>query len=136
MANGVIKGAKNGMAFSKLIFDVTALKSVQTDYSAEEPYQKVVRISPNNQFMATGGDDGFLRVWTFTDLYRTHEIEAHEKEIDDLDFSPDNAKIVTISKDRHAYIWDVKKGKKHAEMGWDPPKGIKYLFKRVRYVNK
>ena len=32
VANGVINGAKNGMAFSKLIFDVTLLKSVQTDY--------------------------------------------------------------------------------------------------------
>ena len=58
-----------------------------------EPYQKVVRISPNNQFMATGGDDGMLRIWTFPDLYRTHEIDAHEKEIDDLDFSPDNSKV-------------------------------------------
>ena len=40
--------------------------------------------------------------------------------------------IVTISKDSHAFVWDVKKGKKHAEMGWDPPKGVKYLFKRAR----
>lgn len=82
--------------------------------------------------MATGGDDGFLRIWTFPDLKRTHEIEAHEKEIDDLEFSPDNTKVVTISKDRRAIVWDVKKGKKHAEMGWDPPSGVKYMYKRIR----
>ena len=35
--------------------------------------------------------------------------------------SPDNTKLVTISKDRRAVVWDVKKGKKHAEMGWDAP---------------
>ena len=40
--------------------------------------------------------------------------------------------IVSISKDRRAFIWDVKKGKKHAEMGWDPPNGVKYMYKRVR----
>ena len=40
---------------------------------------------------------------------------------------------MSISKDRRAYIWDVKKGKKHAEMGWDPARGQKYLFKRVRF---
>ena len=68
-----------------------------------EPFQKVCRLSPNNSYLATAGDDGILRVWTFApnhDLYRTHEIEGHEKEIDDLDFSPDSSKIVTISKDR------------------------------------
>ncbi len=99
-----------------------------------EPYQKVCRLSPNNAYLATGGDDGVLRVWSFPDLYRTHEIEAHEKEIDDLDFSPDGARLATISKDRRCLVWDVKKGKKHAEMGWDPPKGVKYLFKRVRFA--
>ena len=98
-----------------------------------EPYQKVVRIAPDAKVMATGGDDGILRVWTFPELNSVHEIEAHEKEIDDLDFSPDNAKIATISKDRRALVWDVKKGKKHAEMGWDPPSNVKYIYKRVRF---
>ena len=47
-------------------------------------------------------------------------------------FSPDNTKVVTISKDRRAMVWDVKKGKKHAEMGWETPKGVVYAFKRIR----
>ena len=62
-----------------------------------------------------------------------HEIEAHNKEIDDIEFSPDNTKVVSISKDGRALVWDVKKGKKHAEMGWDPPNKIKYLYKRIRF---
>ena len=103
-------------------------------HSTSEAYQKCVRMSPSNQMLATGGSDGFLRLWTFPEMSRTHEIEAHEKEIDDLDFSPDGARIVTISKDRRAFVWDVAKGRKHAEMGWDAPKGIKYLFKRIRWV--
>ena len=98
-----------------------------------EPWQKVVRISPDARMMATGGDDGVLRVWTFPDLNPLHDIEAHDKEIDDLDFSPDSTKLASISKDGRALVWDVKKGKKHAEMGWDPPNKLKYLFKRVRF---
>ena len=106
-----------------------------SDCSTSEPYQKCVRLSPfSNQLFATGGSDGFLRLWTFPEMSRTHEIEAHEKEIDDLDFSPDGARIVTISKDRRAFVWDVAKGRKHAEMGWDTPKGGKYLFKRIRWI--
>jgi len=119
---------------SSLIFNCRPLKAIQTDYNMPEPYQKVVRISPDSRWMATGGDDGVLRVWTFPELNSVHEIEAHQKEIDDLDWSPDNAKLASISKDRRALIWDVKKGKKHAEMGWDPPNKIKYAFKRLRFA--
>ena len=56
----------------------------------------------------------------------------YNKEIDDIEFSPDNTKVVTISKDSRALVWDVKKGKKHAEMGWDKGK-VKYLYKRIRF---
>ena len=85
---------------TSLIFNVRALKSIQTDFGKPEPYQKVVRISPDGKVMATGGDDGVVRVWTFPDLNPVHENRAHDKEIDDLDFSPDNTKIASISKDR------------------------------------
>ena len=30
-------------------------------------------------------------------------------------------------------MWDLKKGKKHAELGWEPPNNLKYLFKRVKF---
>ncbi len=131
-ANGGSKLSPSQPSYAGLTYVFEAHKKVQTDFGSTEPYQKAVRLSPNRQLMATGGDDGVLRVWTFPELDRTHEIKAHEKEIDDLDFSPDNAKIATISKDRRAFVWDVKKGKKHAELGWDPPKGLKYCFKRIR----
>ena len=59
-----------------------------------EPYQKVARVSPlDGKLMATGGDDGVLRIWTFPDLNLVHEIDAHEKEIDDIEFSPDQSKV-------------------------------------------
>jgi len=139
IANGGVKDAefapKAGITnTSSLIFNVRPVKAIQTDYNMPEPYQKVVRISPDARLMATGGDDGVLRVWTFPDLNPLHDIEAHQKEIDDLDFSPDNTKIASISKDRRALVWDVKKGKKHAEMGWDPPNKVKYAFKRLRFA--
>lgn len=123
----------NGQLESRLTFHIEALNSVQSDFNTPEPYQKVVRISYDSKLLVTGGDDGILRVWTFPDLNAVHEIEAHKKEIDDIEFSPDNTKVVTISKDGRALVWDVKKGKKHAEMGWDPPKKIKYLYKRIRF---
>ena len=93
----------------------------------------MVRISHNNKFLLTGGDDGILRVWTFPDFNPAHEIQAHDKEIDDIEFSPDSLKAVSISKDARSLVWDEKQGRKHAEMGWDPPGKVKYLYKRVRF---
>lgn len=126
----------NNFDSTRLVFKVSPGKNVQTDFNIPEPYQKVVKISLDGKLMATGGDDGLLRIWTFPELSRVHEIDAHEKEIDDLEFSPDQTKLLSISKDSHAYVWDVKKGKKHAGLGWDPPSHngnkVKYLFKRIR----
>jgi len=125
---------------TSLVFNVRNCKAAQTDFGKPEPYQKVVRISPDGKLMSTGGDDGVVRVWTFPDLNLVHEFRSHDKEIDDLDFSPDNTRIASISKDRRALVWDVKKGKKHAEMGWDPSssasggKTLKYAFKRIRFA--
>ena len=63
-----------------------------------EPYQKVVKISPlDGKFMATGGEDGILRIWTFPDLNQVKDLEEHDKEIDDIEFSPDQTKVEFIS---------------------------------------
>ena len=93
----------------------------------------MVRVSHDNKYLLTGGDDGILRIWTFPDFHPLHEMKEHDKEIDDIEFSPDNKKAVSISKDGRSLVWDIMKGKKHAEMGWDPPGKVKYLYKRIRF---
>ena len=118
---------------SKLVFKTEPLKKVQIDFATGEPYGKVVRVSLNGKFLASGGDDGHLRVFSFPDMDRVHDFATHEKEIDDIDFSPDSSKICSISKDKRAIVWDVKKGKKHAELGWDTPNNLKYLYKRIKF---
>jgi len=127
------KQAQTNGQSGKIIFQVEPLKKVQIDYHKKEPYGKVVRISYNNKLLASGGDDGNVRIWSFPDLAKVHEFTTHEKEVDDIDFSPDNTKAASISKDRRGLVWDLKKGKKHAELGWEPPNNLKYLFKRVKF---
>jgi prolactin regulatory element-binding protein len=59
----------------------------------DESFQKVVRISSSGKLLATGGCDGYLRLWQFPVLKPLRDIKAHEKEVDDVDFSPDSQKV-------------------------------------------
>lgn len=119
---------------AKLVYKVEPLKRVQTDFHPKEPHGKVIRISGNGKLLATGGDDGHLRVWSFPELAKVHDFSTHEKEIDDIDFSPDSSKLISVSKDKRAIVWDVRKGRKHAELGWEPPQGVKYMYKRCKFA--
>ena len=77
---------------------ITLLIAIFNFTSMREPYQKVVKISPlDGKFMATGGEDGILRIWTFPDLNQVKDLEEHDKEIDDIEFSPDQTKVEFIS---------------------------------------
>lgn len=117
----------------RIRFDIKAGDSVQTDFLTMEPIQRVVRISPSGKLMATGGTDGHVRVWSFPKMLQHNDIDAHTKEIDDLDFSPDNKHLVSIAKDGHGIVWHVSTAKEHHKLGWQGPEGAKYLYKRCRY---
>ncbi|CAD6996733.1 prolactin regulatory element-binding protein [Ceratitis capitata] len=133
-ATGASKKASDQNANLKRIrFDIKAGDSVQTDFLTTEPLQRVVRISPNGRLMATGGTDGHLRIWTFPQMVQRSDVEAHTKEIDDMDFSPDSKYVVTISKDGQGLVWDVASMKQQHQLKWPTPEGAKYLYKRCRY---
>lgn len=114
-------------------FDIKAGDLTQTDFSTDGPLQRVVRISANCKFMATGGTDAHIRIWRFPNMMKTHDINFHTKEVDDLDFSPDSKQLVSIAKDGLAVVWNVDSGKQIAQLTWTPPDNVKYLFKRCRF---
>ncbi|XP_035777601.1 prolactin regulatory element-binding protein-like [Anopheles albimanus] len=124
---------ETGVPRKQIRFDIKTADSVQTDFTESEALQRVVRISPNGRFMATGGMDGHLRVWSFPKLTCTSDIGAHTKEIDDLDFSPDSKHIVSIAKDGLGIIWSVGSEKEVRKLTWNPPANCRYLLKRCRY---
>lgn len=44
--------------------------------------------------MATGGMDGHVRIWQFPSLRPHHEIKAHNREVDDIDFSHNSLMVI------------------------------------------
>ncbi|KAF6214252.1 hypothetical protein GE061_008992 [Apolygus lucorum] len=125
-----------------LKFNFLAADSIQTDFGKAqskddktdaEAMQRVVRISRCGKIMACGGIDGHVRLWLFPSLKPHKDIEAHSKELDDLDFSPNSKLIVSVSKDGRGLVWDVVTGKLVYELKWVPLNGTKHLFKRCRF---
>ncbi|XP_010946802.2 guanine nucleotide-exchange factor SEC12 [Camelus bactrianus] len=82
---------------------VENLQAVQTDFSAD-PLQKVVCFNHDNTLLATGGTDGYVRVWKVPTLEKVLEFKAHEGEIEDLALGPDG-KLVTVGWDFNASVW-------------------------------
>lgn len=129
-----IKETKRNSNFNRRItFEVKTGDSIQTDFTKSEPFQRVVRINPNGKLMATGGIDGFIRVWNFPRMTKYAEFKGHTNEIDDIDFSPDNKFLVSTAKDGAGIIWNLKDSKEFVKLQWTPPEGVKYVLKRCRY---
>ncbi|XP_063229443.1 prolactin regulatory element-binding protein isoform X2 [Bacillus rossius redtenbacheri] len=123
----------NGNSYRKLQFVIKPNDSVQTDFSEKEPVQRVVRIGRSGKLMATAGTDGYVRLWSFPAMEKKLDIQAHSKEVDDVDFSPDEKWVASISKDSTCVLWDTESGKKVGELKWPAAGEAKYLFKRCRF---
>ncbi|GBP70940.1 Prolactin regulatory element-binding protein [Eumeta japonica] len=130
----ISKMDKNSNKSEKRIsFEIRPCDIVQTDFG-EEAMQRVVRISNNGKMMATGGTDCHVRLWSFPKMNLVFDIEAHTKELDDLDFSPCDSMLVSIAKDGYGHIWSTaNKGEPLLKLTCQPPNGTKYLFKRCRF---
>jgi len=133
IADSEEKVDRNSNSYKHLKFQIKPDDSIQTDFSEDEPLQRVVRIGRSGKLMATGGTDGHVRLWQFPSLKQTVDISAHSKEIDDVDISPNEKLVVSISKDGLAIVWRADCGKKMQELIWSAPEGSKYLYKRCRF---
>ncbi|XP_043287876.1 prolactin regulatory element-binding protein [Venturia canescens] len=129
-----MKDSNSNLKSKKLQLVVKPADSIQTDFGKSEALQRIVRISTCGKLMATGGTDGHIRIWAFPRLEKLHEIEAHAKEIDDIDFSRNSKTLGTIAKDGRALLWSVDKGVMDKELTWSRGDGAKYMYKRLRFA--
>jgi WD40 repeat protein len=69
-----------------------------------------VAVSPDGKYIATGGEDKYVRLWdaaTGELLVRFNDPNKHDKAVNSVAFSPDGAKIASSSADRTIKIWDI-----------------------------
>ncbi len=68
----------------------------------------VVRFSPSGTRLATGGDDGIVRVWSIPELVQLQELRGHGAAIRSLAFSPNGNVLASGSDDTSILLWDVR----------------------------
>ncbi|XP_046566705.1 prolactin regulatory element-binding protein-like [Haliotis rubra] len=64
-----------------ITFDIEPMKHVTTDFAKDGSFQKVVRFGADHSILATGGADGFVRVWQYPDMKKIYEVKAHFKTV-------------------------------------------------------
>jgi len=66
-----------------------------------------VAISPDGKFLAAGGTDTVVRVWSLPDKQPVATLKEHTDWISGLSFSPDSKLLATGSADKTVRLWDT-----------------------------
>ena len=68
-------------------------------------------VHPNQRLVAAGGALGTLGVWDLETGERIWVVDAHAGHVDGLAFSPDGARIASVSWDGTLKVWDTQSGR-------------------------
>ncbi len=71
-----------------------------------------IAFPPTGTLIATGHDDGVVRVWDMATERLVHEFRGHELAISALAFSPVGTQLASAGEHKILYIWDVSTGER------------------------
>ncbi len=70
-----------------------------------------LQLSPNGELLATGGQDGFVRIYSVADWSLFSAYEAHEGAVSATSWSPDSGSVASSGQDGRIHLWPVVKNK-------------------------
>ena len=76
---------------------------------SSSPVERAV-FSPNEEIIATGDDDGKIRLWNADSGKLIRTLEGHTKAVYCLDFSPNGQMLVSGSADNTIMFWQISDG--------------------------
>jgi WD40 repeat protein len=76
----------------------------------------VLTISKNGKFVAAGGEDNRVSVWSISTGKMLFSANEHRKPILAMAFSPDNNILATAADDDQIILWDVRNGRKQLSL--------------------
>jgi WD40 repeat protein len=102
----LIAGASEDLS----LWDVTTADNI---WMLPQPsWVTAVAFSPDNEVLATGHDDGQVRLWTTADRDLVRELPAHPRPVSAVAFSPDGKRLATAGEDKLIHFWEDSIGQK------------------------
>ena len=74
------------------------------------PHGGSLALSPDGSQIATGGEDGQVKIWQADTGEPVSAFTAHTSRVSDLAFSPDGMRILSGGLDGAVYVWDARTG--------------------------
>ncbi len=68
---------------------------IRWELDAHRGYVRAVAISPDGQYVATGGNDNLVKIWSLTDGLLIRQISGHERHVYNAAFHPSGEWLVT-----------------------------------------
>jgi len=84
-------------------------------------------ISADGKYLAIGGRDGTIELWTFENQRRLKAWAGHTESVGNLAFSPDGSVLVSASWNELIRVWDVKTARLQAVLE-DSMKSNEFVF--------
>ena len=81
------------------------------------PAQVSVSVSPDGKWLATGDDEGAVRLWSASPLREIAILGRHKARVKSVAFSPDGATVASAGDDKMIALWDVKHRALRARIG-------------------
>jgi WD40 repeat protein len=96
---------------------------------AHKGYVRGVSISPDRRFVATGGNDNMVRIWSAEDGSLVHEMAGHERHVYNVRFHPDGRHLVSGDLMGVLKVWETDTGEHVRDLDAGPLTGYDKTFR-------
>src|SRR5581483_8045951 len=70
----------------------------------------------DSTFVATGHDDGVVRLWNVVTREQVGEFRRHDRPVSALAFSPDGTRLASAAEDKLICLWETAEGRLHGTL--------------------